>query len=104
MAVATAHFTELGRTKSQGSFVLDVESMPVATAHFAKLDAEKKAVQETESGVVEVMPVAIQRFTMAAREEKLKMQASSGVEDVEVPVAMLHFTPGLSERLLVASV
>jgi hypothetical protein len=28
MAIATAHFTEIGRTKLQGAFVLDVENMP----------------------------------------------------------------------------
>jgi hypothetical protein len=50
------------------------------------------------------MPAAIQRFTMAARDKKLKMQVSSSVDEVEVPMAMLHFTPGLRKRLLVVSV
>ena len=105
MPVAQAHFTELGRTKSQrGSGMgADIESMPLATAHFAKIDAEKEARRSIEPQAAEMMPIAIQRFTMAAREEKLMMQASFNDAEEGASIAHLHFTQGLSQRLSVSS-
>jgi hypothetical protein len=105
MPVAQAHFTELGRTKSQrGSGMgADIESMPLATAHFAKIDAEKEARRSIEPQAAEMMPIAIQRFTMAAREEKLMIQASFNDAEEGASIAHLHFTQGLSQRLSVSS-
>ena len=104
MPVATSHFTKLAREKSQVKVSMDIESMPLATAHFAKLEAEKKARLATEAQGVDMMPVAIQRFTMAAREEKLRKKASIiDAEEVSISAAQLHFTPGLSQRLLASS-
>jgi hypothetical protein len=104
MPTATRHFTELGRTKSQGSFVLDVEAMPIATRHFHEVEAEKRAASKAseEHREVETMPMAIQRFTQAAREEKLK-RASISVELEPIPIAHVHFTPSLRDRMQVAS-
>jgi hypothetical protein len=104
MPVATSHFTKLAREKSQVKVSMDIESMPLATAHFAKLEAEKTARLATEAQEVDMMPVAIQRFTMAAREEKLRKKASIiDAEEVSISAAQLHFTPGLSQRLLASS-
>ena len=101
--VAIAHFSELGRTKSQqGRMSLDIESMPLATAHFAKLEAEKDARRTTEPQATEMMPIAIQRFTMEAREEKLRMQALFNDAEEGASIAHLHFTHGLSQRLSVS--
>ena len=105
MPVAQAHFTELGRTKSQrgSGMSAEIESMPLATAHFAKIDAEKEARRSIEPQAAEMMPIAIQRFTMAAREEKLMMQASFNDAEEGASIAHLHFTRGLSQRLSMAS-
>jgi hypothetical protein len=102
MPLATAHFTDLGKTQSQRTRSVDIESMPVATAYFAQLDAEKKASSAKEAHEIEYLPMAIQVFTQAAREEKLKKMASVSDGLEPIPVAMLHFTPGLSERIQVA--
>ena len=104
-------YKEEGGTKASGS-TPDVESMPVATSHFTKLAREKSQVKvrtpDVESMPVatshDMMPVAIQRFTMAAREEKLRKKASIiDAEEVSISAAQLHFTPGLSQRLLASS-
>ena len=104
MPIATKHFNELARARSNGEWVPDLDGMPVPTTHFYRIDAEKRAAGrvDAEGRDVEMMPMAIQRFTQAAREEKLKMRSQS-VEVEPIAIAHIHFTPSLRERLDVAS-